>query len=313
MDEPTASLSADEAGRLFRIIRELAASGVALLYVSHRLDEITSLCDRVTVFKDGRSVASVERATMSKADLIRAIVGGEAVAAADAPAARADRAEWILEVQHLRRLPAVRDLSFEVHAGEVLGLAGLVGAGRTEVARILFGADRLESGAMTLDGEPYRPRGTHDAVHAGIFLVPEERRSQGLILRESLAFNVDLPSWGLMQVSPGVPLINKREGARRATEVVKALRIKADSVRTPVSQLSGGNQQKVVLGGSGAGRGRCSWTSRPAASTSAPAPRSTGSSASSPGRASASSSSPRSSGSWSTAIASWSWSRAGRE
>ena len=101
---------------------------------------------------------------------------------------------------------------------------------------------------MTLDGEPYRPRGTHDAVRAGIFLVPEERRSQGLILRESLAFNIDLPSWGLMQVGTGVPLINKREGARRAAEVVKALRIKADSVRTPVSQLSGGNQQKVVIG-----------------------------------------------------------------
>ena len=101
---------------------------------------------------------------------------------------------------------------------------------------------------MTLDGKPYRPHGTHDAVRAGVFLVPE-RRSQGLILRESLAFNVDLPSWKLMQVSPGVPLINKREGARRAVEVVKALRIKADSVRTPVSQLSGGNQQKVVMGG----------------------------------------------------------------
>ena len=132
MDEPTASLSADEAERLFRIIRELAASGVALLYVSHRLDEIISLCDRVTVFKDGRSVASVERATMSKAELIRAIVGGDTVAAAEAPAGRGERAGSILEVRHLRRLPAVRDLSLEVHAGEVLGLAGLVGAGRTE-------------------------------------------------------------------------------------------------------------------------------------------------------------------------------------
>jgi ribose transport system ATP-binding protein len=247
MDEPTASLSGAEADRLFRIVRELAADGVAILYVSHRLDEITSLCSRVTVFKDGRNVAAFDRASMNKADIIRAIVGGD-VATLSAPKSQANGSAVVLQVKGLRREPAIHDLSFEVHAGEVLGLAGLVGAGRTETARILFGADKAHGGEMLLDGKPYAPSGTHEAVKAGIFLVPEERRSQGLILRESVAFNVDLPSWRLMQVAPVVPIVSKRKGARLAANAVESLRIKTESVQTPVSKLSGGNQQKVVMG-----------------------------------------------------------------
>ncbi len=247
MDEPTASLSGAEADRLFRIIRELAAADVAILYVSHRLDEITAQCSRVTVFKDGRNVAAFDRSSMRKADIIRAIVGGEMAIAAP-PKPQTTQGVAILEVRGLRREPAVHDVTFEVHAGEVLGLAGLVGAGRTEVARILFGADKAQGGEMILDGKPYHPRGTHDAVRAGIFLVPEERRSQGLILRESVAFNVALPSWRLMQVSPVLPIVSKSKGSRLAASAVESLRIKTESVQTPVSKLSGGNQQKVVMG-----------------------------------------------------------------
>ncbi len=247
MDEPTASLSATEADRLFRIIAELAASGVAILYVSHRLDEIIALCDRVTVLKDGRNAAAFERGSFAKQHLIHAIVGADAIPIAPLTEHVAGT-DAILDVADLRRAPAVRGVSFQVRAGEVLGLAGLVGAGRTEVARILFGADRPEAGAMVLDGRPYGPRDTNDAVGAGVFLVPEERRSQGLVLRESIAFNIDLPSWRLMQLSPLLPLVSKRRGQRLAAEAVAALQIKAGSVHTPVSQLSGGNQQKVVMG-----------------------------------------------------------------
>src|ERR1035437_1998287 len=246
MDEPTASLSGAEADRLFRIVRELSAANVAILYVSHRLDEITGLCSQVTVFKDGRNVAAFDRSTVRKADIIRAIVGADLVASTAAKPKAAGAT--ILEVKGLRREPAVNDVTFEAHAGEVLGLAGLVGPGRIEVARMLFGANRIQGGEMLLDGKPYHPRGTHEAVAAGIFLVPEERRSQGLILRESVTFNVDLPSWRLMQVNPLVPIVNKRKGSRLAASAVASLRIKTESVQTPVSKLSGGNQQKVVMG-----------------------------------------------------------------
>jgi len=247
MDEPTASLSAEEAGRLFGIIRELSSDGIAILYVSHRLDEIMELCDRVTVFKDGDRVLHADRATMTKEGLVRAIVGGEvpSIASADIP----DHARpVVLETRHLGRGSVVRDVSLQLHAGEVLGLGGLVGAGRSELVRLMFGADRADTGTMLLGGTPWRPRGPHDAVAHGIGFIPEERRSQGLILHKDVSFNINLANLGPLRYASVLPLISLRRAARRAKDIARQLQIKTPRVTTPVIELSGGNQQKVVIG-----------------------------------------------------------------
>lgn len=247
MDEPTASLSAEEAGRLFQIIRELSSDGIAILYVSHRLDEIMALCDRVTVFKDGDRVLHADRAAMTKADLVRAIVGGEVPAAASSRVPEHARAV-VLETRQLGRGSAVRDVSLQLRAGEVLGLAGLVGAGRSELARLIFGADRPDRGTMLLDGMPWRPSGPHDAVRRGIGFIPEERRSQGLILHKDVSFNINLADLRPLRYAAPVPLISLSRAARRAKAIALELQVKTPRVSTPVVELSGGNQQKVVIG-----------------------------------------------------------------
>ncbi|MFZ5854877.1 MAG: sugar ABC transporter ATP-binding protein [Chloroflexota bacterium] len=247
MDEPTASLSAEEAGRLFQIIRELSSDGIAILYVSHRLDEIMDLCDRVTVFKDGVRVLRTDRAAMTKGGLVRAIVGCD-VAAASSAGAPDHGGPVVLETRHLGRGIIVRDVSLQLHAGEVLGLAGLVGAGRSELVRLIFGADRADTGTILLDGAPWRPAGPHDAFARGIGFIPEERRSQGLVLQKDVSFNINLADLRPLRYAAPIPLISLSRAARRAKEVAHQLQIKTPRVTTPVIELSGGNQQKVVIG-----------------------------------------------------------------
>jgi ABC-type sugar transport system ATPase subunit len=247
MDEPTASLSASESEKLFAIVRDLSASGVAVLYVSHRLNEILELCDRVTVFRDGRSVEEFDRAGLTRPALVEAIVGGRpAEAAPDRQAAAGRKA--VLRVEGMTRLPRVRDVSFDLHEGEVLGLGGLVGAGRTELVRLLYGADLPDRGRMRLDGADFAPRTPHEAVKRGLGLVPEERRTEGLVLAKSVAFNLSLANLGRIVMSPAVPLINARARTNLALETIRALSIKTEGPETPVARLSGGNQQKVVIG-----------------------------------------------------------------
>lgn len=247
MDEPTASLSDAESERLFAIIRDLSASGVAVLYVSHRLDEILGLCDSVTVFRDGQLAASFDREALNREHLVTAIVGhaNEQTLALTAPK-RADKP--VLTVANLRRLPSVRDISFSVHAGEVLGLGGLVGSGRTELARLIFGAERCESGTMVLDGAAYKPRSPVQAVKAGIGYVPEERRADGLLLTKSIAFNLSLANLDKVIFAPMLPLISARARSNLALQTIRTLAIKAAGPHQPVGRLSGGNQQKVVIG-----------------------------------------------------------------
>jgi ABC-type sugar transport system ATPase subunit len=249
MDEPTASLSAGETDRLFSIVRDLAASGVAVLYVSHRLDEVLDLCDRVSVFRDGRLTRSLGRGELDRSGLIREIVGRELTPAEPDTASTAAplRETPVLEARALRRAPAVRDATFTLRRGEVLGLGGLVGAGRTELARLLAGADQPDGGELLLDGAPVAFASVGAAVAAGIGLVPEERRSQGLVLARSVAFNINLADQRPLRRVPWLPLLDPRRARARAAELVQRLGIKTASVDTPVGQLSGGNQQKVLI------------------------------------------------------------------
>lgn len=246
MDEPTASLSAHEADNLFRIVRNLRADGIAVLYVSHRLDEVLDLCDRVTAFRDGSLVMQESKAGLTRRRLIEAIVGG-AEAQAIAPVPASFVGEPILQATGLVRLPAVRGVDFTLHRGEVLGFAGLVGAGRTELIRLVYGADRLRAGSMVLKGRPFAPRSPRHAVAAGIGLVPEERRSEGLILSQSVTFNLALPSNGRFTMKP-LPFLGMKKRTAWARALAGRMTVKTPSVDTPVQRLSGGNQQKVVIG-----------------------------------------------------------------
>ena len=249
MDEPTASLSANEAEKLFVIIADLARSGVAILYVSHRLDEVLRLCRRATAFRDGRSVAHLEGSGLTRSALVAAIVGGAAEhldKAAAGPGSVVGAPA--LTVRGLARLPKVNGVSFDLRRGEVLGLGGLVGAGRTELARLIYGADRSDAGTMTLDGEPFAPRSPAEAVRAGLGLVPEERRAQGLLLTKSVAFNLQLSNLARMVRGPALPLIDGRKWSSSSLAAIHDLAIRTESIGTPVGRLSGGNQQKVVIG-----------------------------------------------------------------
>jgi ribose transport system ATP-binding protein len=247
MDEPTASLSSAESEKLFSIIRDLSSSGVAVLYVSHRLDEILDLCGRVTVFRDGRSVEEFGRAELSRSRLVEAIVG-TSVPAPQAKRAVPERQAVVLSVQGLTRAPRVREVSFDLRAGEVLGIGGLVGAGRSELARLIYGADKPEAGRMTLGGKPFAPGSPNAAVKAGLGLVPEERRAEGLVLSKSVAFNLSLANLNRLVVSDAFPLISGRARASMVQDTIRSLAIKTGGIGTPVGRLSGGNQQKVVIG-----------------------------------------------------------------
>ena len=247
MDEPTASLSVHEVERLFAIIRELSKANVAVLYVSHRLDEITTLCHRVTVFRDGQSVMQADRDRLTRRDLVEAIVGGAVHAPERSPARPRDGAR-VLEIRDVRRRPHLRGVSLDLHAGEVLGLGGLVGAGRSELVRILFGADQAESGRVTYDGRPFAPRSPAAAMKAGVALIPEERRAEGLILNKSIAFNFGLANLQRLRVAPALPLIRMSQRGKLATTMMQQLQVKAPNADTAVGRLSGGNQQKVVIG-----------------------------------------------------------------
>jgi ribose transport system ATP-binding protein len=244
MDEPTASLSASESEKLFSIITELATSGVAVLYVSHRLDEILRLCSRVTALRDGRVVAHFRRNELTRAAMVQAIVGGSVERLVrTATVGRAK--DVVLQVEQLARLPRVRGVSFALHRGEVLGIGGLVGAGRTELARLIYGADRMDGGSMALAGAPFAPRNPAAAVRAGLGLVPEERRSEALVLNKSVAFNLQLSN--LARIVRG-PMIDRRRRAALSLAAVRDLSIRTQSIETRVGRLSGGNQQKVAIG-----------------------------------------------------------------
>ena len=247
MDEPTASLSPEEVDHLFKVVRELTRNGIAVIYVTHRLHEVELLCNRVTVFKDGERVALLDRASLSRERLVEAIVGREQRRSAQRRESSVTP-ETILEVRNLARGSRVREVSFRLMKGEILGLAGLAGAGRTELVRLLFGADRAESGEIHIAGGAVRIGTPHDAIRHGIGLVPEERRSQGLMLAKSIAFNMSMTDLGALRPVSWLPFVSLRRAARRAEEMIGRLLIKMRTTAALVQELSGGTQQKVVIG-----------------------------------------------------------------
>lgn len=251
MDEPTSSLSEDECERLFEVVRELARSGVSVAYVSHRLDEIEELSDRVAIFRDGRVVARLERAAYGRAELFTGITGKADVAVSSGSSgtgATADAGrEAVFSAEHLADGHRVKDVSFDCRAGEIVGLGGLVGSGRTETLKLIFGQTRPLSGTMTLDGKRYEPGGVKDAIARHVALVPEERRSQGLVMEDAIFANVALGNWSAMRMQPPLPFVTDREARAVAASMVTTLDVKARDTTSPVRTLSGGNQQKVVF------------------------------------------------------------------
>jgi rhamnose transport system ATP-binding protein len=243
MDEPTASLSEREVENLFRVIRELRGHGVGVIYISHRLEELPQIADRVTVLRDGRLVGTQQMTAVNRAILIRLMVGRELSAVF--PKTAVPLGDVVLEVRRLGcREAGVRDVSLSVRAGEILGLAGLVGAGRTELARVLFGITPADEGMILLRGQPVVIDEPGRAVELGIAYVPEDRRRHGVILDMPVAANTTLAV--LRKIARGGWIDFRREQAV-ASQFVQRLGIKTASLDAPVSNLSGGNQQKVAL------------------------------------------------------------------
>ncbi|MDO8208774.1 sugar ABC transporter ATP-binding protein [Conexibacter sp. CPCC 206217] len=242
MDEPTASLSAPEVARLFEVVRRLRDRGVAILFISHRLDEVAALADRVTILRDGRHVLTRPAAELERSDLIAAMVGRRLDALY--PKAAAEIGAPVLTVRGLARSGAFEGIDLDVRAGEIVGLAGLVGAGRTEIARAIFGIDRLDAGTIEIDGTPVRIGSPADAVAQGIAYVPEDRPHHGLILTFDITANASLP---LLRRLGRHGLRNRPRERQIAAEAIADLRIRAAGAGQLTGSLSGGNQQKVVL------------------------------------------------------------------
>ncbi|PYR74409.1 MAG: sugar ABC transporter ATP-binding protein [Acidobacteria bacterium] len=241
MDEPTSALTESEIEQLFAAIRRLTARGGGVIYISHRLEELSRIGDRATVLRDGRYVATLPLPAPIP-DLVR-LMANRDIAQHYPPRTRT-RGEMILEVRDVARGTRLRGVSFTLHRGEILGVAGLLGAGRTELARVIGGADRAERGQLLLGGRPLAVRAPSDAIHAGIGLVPEDRKRHGFVAACSVAANVALPQ--LVRLSRAGVVDRARERAL-ATRWIEHLRIKTPGPSTSVSALSGGNQQKVVL------------------------------------------------------------------
>jgi len=241
LDEPTASLSEVETEALFAKLRRLREQGVGVIYISHRIEEIQRLADRITVLRDGRSVGTQDAARLDQRELIRWMVGRDLQE-------HYPRLPWrpgavALTVRHLRS-PRVRGVSFELRYGEILGFAGLVGAGRTDLARALFGIDPVGSGQIAVEGKSVTIRRPADALAAGIVLVPEDRKREGLVMINSLAYNLALP-WTRDWIHGCLP--NRRRRSEIVGRAIRNFAIRAAGPEHPIGSLSGGNQQKVVV------------------------------------------------------------------
>ena len=241
MDEPTAPLTNDEVKHLFRIVKKLKEQGICIIYISHRLEEIFEICDKVSVLRDGKYIKTMNVNETNINELIYLMVNRKL----DQQFPHADyrRGEKVLEIKNLNT-DLLKDISFKAYRGEILGLAGLVGAGRTEIARAIFGADKIISGEIYLNEKKLNIHSPKDAVAAGIGLIPEDRKLQGVLLNNSVIVNT---SYANMKAITRWGIIDKRRDREAAEKFKKVLNIKTPSVRQKVQSLSGGNQQKIVL------------------------------------------------------------------
>ncbi len=241
-DEPTAYLSANEAEGLFGLVRRLRREGVTVVYISHRLEEVFDLCDRVTVLRDGAVVSSAPVKDTTRSGLVRDMAGRSIEQLYYKEAV--PRGETLLETRELSG-PGFENVSLTLRRGEVVGLFGLIGAGRSEFLAALFGRTKTSGGTMTLSGQPYRPRNVADALRRGVALIPESRRLQGLCLTLPVGLNLNLPSYRRVST---FGLVRTGLEAKNAAAQIASLNVRTPSAARPVGKLSGGNQQKVVVG-----------------------------------------------------------------
>ncbi len=243
MDEPTSSLTNKEVDKLYAIMRKLKAEGVSILFVSHKLEEVAEICDRVTVFRDGQSIVTEKVGALSRDQMVYAMVGREITNYYTVT--HTPLAAKVLEVKNLSQQGLVDNVSFDLYKGEVLGFTGLIGAGRTETTQLLFGLATPDSGEVLLNGKPVRFSSPFEAVEAGIALVPENRKDQGIFPQMDVAFNMTISVLGRFIKNLHV---NSRTERGIVKNYMQALRVKASSMRQLIGNLSGGNQQKVILG-----------------------------------------------------------------
>ncbi len=244
MDEPTSALTAREIDDLFRIIRELKAKGCGIVYISHRLEELQHIVDRVTIMRDGQYITSMDFQQVSLDEIIAYMVGREIKE--KFPRISCEKGKKVFEVKGLNAGRMVRDIDFALYEGEIVGFAGLMGAGRTETTRAIFGVDPKDSGQIILDGQEVTIKSPRDAIQAGIVLAPEDRKKDGLCTKLSIRHNIALPNLDFLCDKFGV--IQWGKEAETCAKAVRDLKIKTPTVEVNAANLSGGNQQKVVVG-----------------------------------------------------------------
>ncbi|MFF9909804.1 sugar ABC transporter ATP-binding protein [Streptomyces sp. NPDC013457] len=245
MDEPSAALDPDEVDNLFRIVADLTADGVAVVYISHRLEEIRRIGDRVTVLKDGRAVAGgLPAASTPTRDIVALMTGRNVEYVFPPRPSQPPAATPVLQLQGLAREGEFAPVDLEVRPGEIVGLAGLVGSGRSEILETVYGARKATAGRVVVDGRTLRPGSVRDAVRAGLGLAPEERKAQGLLMLESVTRNVSVSTLARFSRAGWIDRTGEREAARAAT---RELSLRPDNPDAPIRTLSGGNQQKAVL------------------------------------------------------------------
>ncbi|KRE75986.1 sugar ABC transporter ATP-binding protein [Arthrobacter sp. Soil762] len=245
MDEPTASLARHESEALFELIDRLKQRGISIIYISHRMDEVYRLADRITILRDGRHLLTEPLTDVTPEQIVEGIVGKKIEGQLSYRARHvAHDVAPLLEVRGLNAGHRVRDVSFALRPGEILGLAGLMGSGRTELARALFGIDKVDSGEVLLRGKKVTLASPQQAINAGIALIPEDRRAQGLVLEHSVQDNLLLPLLGQIQRGP---LLDGAKGKELSSSLIKRFAVKVAHPHRPVRLLSGGNQQKVVI------------------------------------------------------------------
>lgn len=247
LDEPTASLSEKETAHLFTLINSLKQRGVSMIYISHRMAEIFKICDTITVLRNGSIVTTKPTRDYSLAGLIEDMIGRKtaALTTADEELASKCTGRPLMTVEHLNCGSRLKDVSFELREGEVLGLAGLMGSGRTEVVESLFGLNKDASGQVTINGQPYEIKGVRHAIDSGLALIPEDRRREGLVLMHSVEENLIVPIFD--KLKRGL-LLESKKVADIAERSISDMAIKTHSRKTPAFNLSGGNQQKIVVG-----------------------------------------------------------------